>query len=65
LTPFLNKDKASIMRIGLKLGVPFENTWSCSVSVEKHCGRCADCVARKQAFGEVGLADPTRYEYEN
>jgi len=65
LTPFLNKDKASIMRIGLKLGVPFENTWSCSVSVKKHCGQCADCIARKLAFKEVGFADPTGYENKN
>lgn len=65
LTPFLNKDKASIMRIGLRLGVPFENTWSCSVNVERHCGRCYDCVARKRAFREVGLVDPTRYEHKS
>ena len=65
LTPFLNKDKASIMRIGLKLGVPFGNTWSCSMNVERHCGRCYDCVARKRAFREVGLADPTRYEHNS
>jgi len=62
LTPFLNKDKVSIMRIGLKLGVPFGSTWSCSVNVETHCGLCSDCVARKRTFSEVGLADPTRYE---
>jgi 7-cyano-7-deazaguanine synthase len=65
LTPFLEEDKSSIVRIGVGLGVPFEETWSCSVSVDKHCGICPDCVARKQAFKEVGLADPTRYEHNN
>ena len=62
LTPFLNKDKSSVMRIGTKLGVPFENTWSCSVNVERHCGRCSDCVTRKRGFEEAGLLDPTKYE---
>lgn len=64
LTPFLNKDKSSVVRIGVKLGVPFKNTWSCSVNVDKHCGRCSDCLARKEAFREVGLPDPTEYEHE-
>jgi 7-cyano-7-deazaguanine synthase len=62
LTPFLNKDKMSIVKIGLKLGVPFASTWSCSVNVKTHCGLCSDCIARKRAFSEVGLVDPTRYE---
>jgi len=64
LTPFLDKDKSSVMGIGAKLGVSFENTWSCSVNVDKHCGRCSDCLARKQAFREVGLPDRTEYEFE-
>lgn len=62
LTPFLNKDRSSIMRIGIKLGVPFEDTWSCSVNVSQHCGKCADCLARKQGFEDAGLPDPTKYE---
>ena len=65
LTPFLDKDKSSVMRIGVKLGVPFESSWSCGVNVDKHCGRCSDCLARKDAFKEVGLADPTRYEHKS
>lgn len=65
LTPFLDKDKSSVMRIGVKLGVPFESSWSCGLNVDKHCGRCSDCLARKDAFKEVGLADPTRYEHKS
>jgi len=61
LTPFLDKDKSLVMKIGVKLGVPFESSWSCGVNVDKHCGRCSDCLARKAAFKEVGLADPTKY----
>lgn len=64
LTPFLNKDKSTVMRIGMKLSVPFESTWSCGVNVDKHCGRCSECLARKEAFKVVGLPDHTEYEYE-
>lgn len=65
LTPFLDKDKSMVMRIGMKLGVPFESSWSCGVNVYKHCGICSNCVARKRAFREVGLTDPTRYEHKS
>lgn len=64
LTPFLDKDKSSVVEIGAELGVPFENTWSCCVNVDKHCGRCSDCLSRKQAFREAGLPDRTEYEHE-
>lgn len=64
LTPFLNKNKSAVMKLGTKVGVPFEKTWSCGVNVDKHCGECVGCLARRQAFIEVGLADPTRYERE-
>jgi 7-cyano-7-deazaguanine synthase len=61
--PFLDKDKSSVMKIGAKLGVPFEKTWSCSVNIDKHCGRCPDCLERKQAFMQTGLPDYTEYEH--
>ena len=64
LTPFLDKDKSTVMRIGMKLGVSFEGSWSCGVNVDKHCGKCSDCLARKEAFKAVGLPDHTEYEYE-
>jgi len=62
LTPLLRKDKSSVMRIGARLGVPYVDTWSCGVNIEKHCGKCVECLARKEAFKEIGLPDPTEYE---
>jgi len=62
LTPFLQKDKSSVMRIGVRLGVPYVDTWSCGVNIEKHCGKCVECLARKEAFKEIRLPDPTEYE---
>ena len=64
LTPFLDKDKSTVIRIGIELGVPFESSWSCNTNVNIHCGMCSDCLARRQAFREVGFVDPTRYERE-
>ena len=64
LTPFLNKDKSTIIRLGAELGVPFEDTWSCSVNVDRHCGKCSDCLARKEALREIGLPHRTEYEHE-
>jgi 7-cyano-7-deazaguanine synthase len=60
--PFLNFTKTDIARLGARLGVPFELTWSCYKGGEKHCGRCSTCVERREAFRDSGIADPTQYE---
>ena len=40
LAPFVRWTKADIVRRGLQLGVPFENTWSCYKGGEQQCGIC-------------------------
>ncbi len=60
--PFVGMDKAEIVALGDKLGVPFENTWTCYVGGEIHCGVCSACNERKRAFRESGVKDPTEYE---
>lgn len=62
LRPFIRADKAQIVACGAELGVPFEHTYSCYRGGEKHCGRCATCRERKQAFLAAGVPDPTVYE---
>lgn len=59
--PFVRVDKSDIVRIGTRLGVPFEDTWSCYKGLERHCGRCGTCVERKEAFALAGVPDPTLY----
>ena len=59
--PFLVRSKAEIVALGAKLGVPFENTWSCYKGSELHCGVCSTCTERKAAFIEAGVPDPTKY----
>lgn len=61
LAPFLSLPKDEIVRRGAAAGVPFEQTWSCYVGAEVHCGRCGTCVERREAFELAGVADPTTY----
>lgn len=62
LRPFIDRDKAAIIRLGVRLGVDFAHTYSCYKGRERHCGVCATCRERKQAFRQAGTADPTSYE---
>lgn len=56
--PFVNKNKSDIVAIGLKLGVPYELTWSCYEGGDKPCGKCGTCIDRAAAFTANGVADP-------
>jgi len=60
--PFVNLDKAAIASIGAKYNAPFALTWSCYKGGHFHCGRCATCVERREAFANAGIPDPTKYE---
>ena len=62
LSPFCKKTKTDIAKIGTKLGVRFENTWSCYKGGAVHCGRCGTCVERREAFSDSNIKDPTKYE---
>ncbi|MEI7856194.1 MAG: 7-cyano-7-deazaguanine synthase QueC [Methanomicrobiales archaeon] len=61
-TPFIRMTKTDILRTGMKLGVPYEHTWSCYQNEEKACGTCGSCHFRKEAFAAVGNQDPIPYE---
>lgn len=56
--PFVTKTKADIVAEGLKLGVPYELTWSCYEGGEEPCGKCATCIDRAKAFEANGVDDP-------
>jgi 7-cyano-7-deazaguanine synthase len=59
--PFVHLTKTDIVRLGVELGVPLQLTWSCYKGGELHCGLCATCVERKEAFALAHLPDPTPY----
>lgn len=56
--PFVRKTKAEVVAEGLRLGIPFERTWSCYVGEERPCGVCGTCRDRQRAFELNGLKDP-------
>ena len=56
--PFVSKTKADVVAEGIRLGVPFEMTWSCYEGGEKPCGKCGTCRDRAAAFAANGIADP-------
>lgn len=60
--PYTGKSKAEIVAIGTALGVEYDHTWSCYKGLEFHCGVCATCRERLQAFEENGLEDPVKYQ---
>lgn len=60
--PFGGSKKFELLKKGIKLGVPFELTWSCYRDGANHCGRCESCMNRKKAFAEAAVVDPTNYE---
>jgi 7-cyano-7-deazaguanine synthase len=63
--PFSNKPKSEVIKLGARLGVPFQLTWSCYRNDTKHCGKCESCVNRKKAFREAGIVDPAEYIEHN
>ena len=61
MTPFVRMSKVDIVRTGLALGVPYEETWSCYQKNDRACGVCSSCHYRREAFRELGLEDPIEY----
>jgi 7-cyano-7-deazaguanine synthase len=57
-TPLIQKTKAQIIRLGARLRVPFELTWSCYRGGKFPCGRCDSCYFRAKGFKEAGMEDP-------
>jgi 7-cyano-7-deazaguanine synthase len=74
--PFQYSMKSDIVLLGLKMGTPFDLTWSCyspvvktePSAVEGHiayaCGVCPTCVERIEAFRVNGVIDPIPYDEE-
>ncbi len=56
--PFVDKHKKDIVAEGLRLGVPYELTWSCYEGDDRPCGKCGTCRDREAAFAANGAVDP-------
>jgi 7-cyano-7-deazaguanine synthase len=55
--PLINMNKTEIIRLGRKLGVDYNLTWSCYSPTPsgKPCGKCDSCYLRKKGMGNNKL----------
>ena len=62
-TPLIELSKASIIEMGLRLGVDYALTVSCYQADNEGlaCGQCDSCRIRRAGFEAANVADPTRY----
>lgn len=60
-SPFVKLNKSEILKAGLGLNVPYEDTWSCYQNNDVACGVCGSCHYRKEAFLSIGFEDPIPY----
>lgn len=58
VAPFVNTNKAGVVKRGLELHVPYELTWSCYNGGDKPCGKCGTCIDRAKAFEANNVIDP-------
>lgn len=58
INPFINITKADIVKEGLRLGVPYIDSWSCYVGKDRPCLKCGTCVEREESFLLNGAKDP-------
>jgi 7-cyano-7-deazaguanine synthase len=65
VTPFVKMTKADIVGLGVRLGVPYGETWTCYEGGRIHCGRCGTCVERREAFETAGIEDPVEFKDRN
>lgn len=60
--PLIEVGRTEVVRLGSRLGVPWEKTWSCYRNIDAPCGRCLGCANRANGFLKAGLPDPLLLE---
>ena len=60
--PLIDKSKQEIIKLGIKLGVDFSQTWTCYEGGELSCGECTACSLRIKGFIDAGFIDPLKYK---
>ncbi|MBQ2541460.1 MAG: 7-cyano-7-deazaguanine synthase QueC [Paludibacteraceae bacterium] len=55
LTPYTHISKTDIVRRGLRLGINYDETWSCYRGGDRPCGTCGTCRERDEALREAQM----------
>lgn len=62
IAPLIDMDKTKILNNGIPINVPYELTRTCYKDQPEPCGKCGSCRERIEAFENVGLLDPVKYQ---
>jgi len=62
INPLINHSKVEVLKLALELEVPLDITWSCYEDVQLPCGKCRGCRTRLDAFKQIGMNDPLKYQ---
>lgn len=57
IDPFIELSKADLVKLGVRLKVPFRDTFSCCEGEKQPCGKCEACNKRAEAFKEAKVED--------
>ncbi len=63
-TPLIKMTKAQIIRLGMRLKVPYKYSWSCYKGGNRPCLVCDSCILRAKGFDETGFIDPAPSYFE-
>lgn len=59
-------EKHDLIKLGAKIKLPLEHTWSCYRAGKYQCGdHCLTCKYRKIGFKKAGVKDKTHYESDD
>jgi 7-cyano-7-deazaguanine synthase len=58
LAPLIRLTKKQIVELGLNVGAPLRQTWSCYAGGTRPCGRCDSCKLREKGFAQARVPDP-------
>lgn len=62
IAPLNHLTKEDIIMKAIEYDVPLAHTWTCVSNGQIACGKCDPCRARKDAFKNIGIQDPTIYK---
>ena len=60
--PLIDLSRPEVIKLGNRLNVPWEKTWSCYRNTDAPCNRCLGCANRSNGFLRANLPDPLLLE---